>query len=59
MKIVCDTNVLVSGILFEQGYPRQILVLISNGTITNFMSPSLYFSQKMKKYYVVQNFNPK
>ncbi len=41
MKIVCDTNVLVSGILFQQGYPRQILILISNGTIANFTSPAL------------------
>ena len=40
MRIVCDTNVLVSGILF-QGHPRQILTMASRGEVTNFTSPDL------------------
>lgn len=37
MKIVCDTNVLISGILFG-GHARQILNLSSMGRVTNFIS---------------------
>ncbi len=37
MKVVCDTNVLVSGILFG-GHARTILELISRGMLTNFLS---------------------
>jgi putative PIN family toxin of toxin-antitoxin system len=40
MKIVCDTNVLVSGILFR-GHPRRILLLVARGRLTNFTSPAL------------------
>ena len=40
MKIVCDTNVLVSGILFR-GHPRGILLLVACGRLTNFTSPAL------------------
>lgn len=40
MRIVCDTNVLVSGILF-QGPPRRILDMASRGDVTNFTSPAL------------------
>lgn len=40
MKVVCDTNVLVSGILFGC-HSRRILVLASRGTITNFISPEI------------------
>jgi uncharacterized protein len=40
VKIVCDTNVLVSGILFE-GSPRRILALVSRGEVVNFTSPEL------------------
>lgn len=40
MKIVCDTNVLVSGILFR-GHPRRILVLASRGELANCTSPAL------------------
>jgi uncharacterized protein len=40
MKIVCDTNVLVSGILFG-GHPRRILLLAAQGRLTNFTSPVL------------------
>lgn len=40
MRIVCDTNVLVSGILFE-GQPRRILTMASRGEVTNFTSPDL------------------
>ena len=40
MKIVCDTNVLVSGVLFR-GHPRRILVLAAQGRLTNFTSPAL------------------
>jgi len=37
MRIVCDTNVLVSGVLFG-GASRQILVLASRGKLSNFIS---------------------
>ena len=40
MRIVCDTNVLVSGILF-QGPPRRILDMVSRGDVTNNTSPDL------------------
>ena len=40
MRVVCDTNVLVSGILF-QGPPRLIVGLASRGRIANFTSPAL------------------
>jgi putative PIN family toxin of toxin-antitoxin system len=40
MKIVSDTNVLISGILFG-GHPRRILMLASRGLVTNFTSPAL------------------
>jgi putative PIN family toxin of toxin-antitoxin system len=40
MKIVCDTNVLVSGILFR-GHPRRILLLAAQGRLTNVTSPAL------------------
>ena len=40
MKIVCDTNVLVSGILFR-GHPRRILLLTAQGKLTNCTSLAL------------------
>ena len=40
MKIVCDTNVLVSGILFG-GHSRQILNWSSRGKLTNFISEEI------------------
>ncbi|NTW57263.1 MAG: putative toxin-antitoxin system toxin component, PIN family [Chlorobiaceae bacterium] len=40
MRVVCDTNVLVSGILFVDN-PRELLRLCSSGTLTNFTSPEL------------------
>lgn len=40
MRIVCDTNILVSGILFK-GHPRRILTLVSRGDVTNCTSPAL------------------
>ena len=40
MKVVCDTNVLISGILFG-GNPRKILELASEGEITNYISPAI------------------
>ncbi len=40
MKVVCDTNVLVSGILFG-GHARDILQLASRGTISNYISPDI------------------
>jgi putative PIN family toxin of toxin-antitoxin system len=40
MRIVCDTNVLVSGVLFR-GHPRQVLTLASRGDVVNCTSPSL------------------
>ena len=38
MKIVCDINILISGILFG-GKPREILRLCASGTVTNRISP--------------------
>ena len=40
MKIVCDTNVLVSGVLFG-GHARQILRWASRGRLTNYTSDDL------------------
>lgn len=40
MRIVCDTNVLVSGILFG-GHSRQILLLASRGRVANFISDAI------------------
>ena len=40
MRIVCDTNVLVSGILFE-GDSREILLLASRDRVTNFISDAI------------------
>jgi putative PIN family toxin of toxin-antitoxin system len=40
VRIVCDTNVLVSGVLFG-GFARQLLVLVSRGKLTNFISQDL------------------
>jgi hypothetical protein len=40
MRIVCDTNVLVSGILFR-GYPRRILTLVAQARLNNYTSPAL------------------
>ena len=40
MRIVCDTNVLVSGILFG-GAAREIIRLASQGRLTSFLSPAM------------------
>lgn len=40
MNIVCDTNVLVSGIFFG-GHAREILRLASRGVVINFISPDI------------------
>jgi len=40
VNVVCDTNVLISGVLFG-GHARQILRLASRGTVTNFVSPEI------------------
>lgn len=40
MNIVCDTNVLVSGVLFG-GNAREILRLASRGVLINFISPDM------------------
>ena len=40
MNIVCDTNVLISGVLFS-GHSREILRLASRGVITNAISPDI------------------
>lgn len=40
MRIVCDTNVLVSGVLFG-GHARRILLLASRGSVTNFISEDI------------------
>ena len=40
MKVVCDTNVIISGLLFG-GHARRILQLASSGLVTNFLSPDI------------------
>ena len=40
MKIVCDTNVLISGVLFG-GPPRNILLLAIEGIVNNYISPAM------------------
>ena len=40
MNIVCDTNVLISGVLFG-GHAREILQLASRGVLNNFISPDI------------------
>ena len=40
MNIVCDTNVLISGVLFS-GHAREILRLASRGVLINFISPDI------------------
>ena len=40
MNIVCDTNVLVSGVLFG-GNPREVLRLCSTLRVVNFISPDI------------------
>ncbi|MBU0677657.1 MAG: putative toxin-antitoxin system toxin component, PIN family [Verrucomicrobia bacterium] len=40
MNIVCDTNILVSGILFG-GHARDILRQASRGNVTNFVSADI------------------
>lgn len=40
MNIVCDTNVLISGVLFG-GHARQILRLASRGVLIKFISPKI------------------
>ncbi len=40
MRIVCDTNVLISGFLFG-GNPREVLQLCSSGKVINYISPEI------------------
>jgi putative PIN family toxin of toxin-antitoxin system len=40
MRIVCDTNILVSAILYG-GRPRDVLKTLSAGQVRGFMSPAL------------------
>jgi hypothetical protein len=40
MRIVCDTNVIVSGLLFG-GHSRAILEAIASGTVKAYTSPAL------------------
>jgi putative PIN family toxin of toxin-antitoxin system len=40
VNILCDTNVLVSGVLFG-GHAREILRLASRGVVINFISPDI------------------
>ena len=40
MRIVCDTNILVSGVLFG-GHARRLLLLAAQGDLVNFTSPDL------------------
>jgi putative PIN family toxin of toxin-antitoxin system len=40
VRVVCDTNVLISGLLFG-GHARKILQLASSGVVINFLSPEI------------------
>lgn len=40
-KVVLDTNVLISGILFG-GKPRQVLELVIQGKIDSYLSPAIF-----------------
>lgn len=40
MKIVCDTNVLISAIIFG-GNAKRIIQLVSEGVLTNYISPAI------------------
>jgi putative PIN family toxin of toxin-antitoxin system len=40
VNVVCDTNVLISGVLFG-GHAREILRLASRGVLINFISPGI------------------
>ncbi len=40
-KVVLDTNVLISGILFG-GNPRQILELVIQGKVDAYISPAIF-----------------
>ena len=40
MRIVCDTNVLISGIVFG-GLPRQVLEALITGRARGFLSPAM------------------
>lgn len=40
MKIVCDTNMLISGVLFS-GPPRNVLLLVIEGIVRNYISPTI------------------
>lgn len=41
LKVVLDTNVLVSGLTFAGGKPAEILDLVIGGDIINFISPHI------------------
>lgn len=56
MKIVCDTNILISGILFG-GKPREILRLCSSGAETNCISPD--FLKKVEEVLLRPKFDLK
>lgn len=56
MKIVCDTNILISGILFG-GKPREILRLCSYGAVTNCISPD--FLKKVEEVLLRPKFDLK
>lgn len=38
LKVVLDTNVIVSGLNFQKTNPAKILILVASGEITNFIS---------------------
>lgn len=40
MRVVCDTNILISGVLFD-GPPSRLLALSVRGLLTNCVSPAL------------------
>ena len=38
LKVVLDTNVIVSGLNFQKSKPAKILLMVASGEITNFIS---------------------
>ena len=38
MRVVCDTNILVSAVLFPKSKPDQILEMVRTGQLENFVS---------------------
>ena len=41
LKIVCDTNILVSSIISDKGYPAAIIEAVCDGKLELFLSPDI------------------